>query len=365
MSDIVSDIKEKIKMIKNNNQKTKELRENEQSSLDNTLNMLNNFKKKENDNVDYNLTSNSNNSQYDKYERIVTNDNIYTNTNNINVNEYRKSKNINSEYQQYEDRERDNKTINTDKNYDEAKNEYYSMMNKRQVADNKDKVFKQKNSNYNIEFNEKINNNSRSKIEMMYDDYEKSKSSDIRIRDKSKNLDKFDRCKNSEFQYQKTDLRDEICTTNDRKKNQMSFLAKADEKNCNFETRKNQKRAQLIEILTDKECVNNNYNSNNRNMNYDDGKFKPILGVNSKIMGKMKNIINTLDGGTLIKEYSNNENNLYKKIDEKSIFKNPQKSYQVNNVKLTDPSTLISSKAYTPFKMEKKSKFFDESNFEE
>lgn len=79
----------------------------------------------------------------------------------------------------------------------------------------------------------------------------------------------------------------------------------------------------------------------------------------------MKNIINTLDGGTSVKEYSSNQNSLFKKIDEKSIFKNQQKNYQINNIKLTDPTTLISSKPYTPFKIEKKSKLFDDSNFEE
>lgn len=287
MSDIVSDIKERIKTIKSNNQKTKELRNNEQNSLDNTLNMLNNFKKKESDFNDYNLTSNTNNSNYEKYDRCITNDNNINNINNISslnsknnvnsINEFRKSKNINSDYQYEErererdlDRERDHKTINTDKNHDEAKNEYMNMINKRHNNDSKEKIFKHKNANF--DFNEKtVSNNNKGKIDLMYDEYEKNKS-DLRVRDKSKNFEKFDKFKYSE--YQKNDIREELCSTTDRKKNQMSFLTKADEKNCNFETRKNQKKAQLFEILTEKELNSNNYNStNNRNMNYDDCKF--------------------------------------------------------------------------------------------
>ena len=285
-AEIVSNIQEQIISIKKHKEALKNNRKNEEDELEASINMLENFKKNSKNNriesrqekdLDENIikTSNFNQSNLNTNTNYSSNPSIgnnYSKDNNFNT-FYKEDKmefltnenDVNIEYNSFLAR---NKGTSLNDGPFKLRSPDIVQPNKNLQFDNNslenNKLKKTKYENFLSELDQKTIHEQKDKPSILnkmgskqLQDYEYSAYSQPQIRDFSTNINNINNINSSNFyapekyerqdKYDKSEKDDISCKTSKNKPK--SFLSKAEEKNINFEQRKNEKKAELMDIL--------------------------------------------------------------------------------------------------------------------
>ena len=139
---------------------------------------------------------------------------------------------------------------------------------------------------------------------------------------------------------------------NTMKEKSKSFLSKAEEKQINFEQRKNEKKAELFEMLSiskKQQCPEYLHTQKTNNQeksisNQEESQNNPAF----KVRNQIKSLVSTFDNEKTHFLNSHDKPKLLQKLEGRGVsFKEPSPTTNYGNIKLTDPVTLLSHNNYS------------------
>lgn len=328
---LVQDIQDHIQTIKKQKQLQKDNRFNKESEIDASINMLDNFRKNNKEPTTSSLSNTYNSSLPSKYASTDRGDFNHTvSFNNAGLSTDSNIRASNSaalninKIQQSEENKCDSSEIRSGISATQKLNSQISQEN-----------YSLKKNIQTIPQTNITQGKASSRIDQFYNEI------DNRGSNSSNNISLIDSRGNNNYSstQPRMEVQKELENFNKNKdKGIKSFLSKGDEKGFQVEQRKNEKKAQLIEMLSE---TNNSKFGFSRPV--DQSKQQPSTSA-TKVRHQIKSIIGSFEPGNhLFKEESDGKPKLLQMIEDKNFTQRPTTD---SNIKLTDPMSLLSASKY-------------------